>query len=224
MSRWVPRVALALVGAAVLAAIVSISIGEEGPMPPVEGSQAAQRLYGGIEQDGNSLGPADAPVTISIFNDLQCTDCADYQLATVPELVEHLVRDGDARLELRHRPVGQTPTTLAAVAATAAGEQGVEWQFAHLVALNLDQVRDSGVDEAFLERVAASIPGPQFDEERWERDRDDPETEARVETDDELGAELGVAAPAVVVDVPGGMRDLEDPSPAEIEAAVEEVR
>jgi protein-disulfide isomerase len=223
--RWVPLLVLGLIGAAILAAIVSISVGEKGPERPVEGADAVQRLYGGIEQQGDSLGSPDAPVTISIFNDLQCTDCAEYQLETVPRLVENLVREGDARLELRNRPVGQTPTTLAAVAAAAAGEQGMEWQFAHLVLLNLDQVRTSGVDDEFLERVAGSVPGPEFDVERWQRDREDPEIEARVESDDELGAELGVAAPSVVVDGPGGTEQLEDaPSPAEIEQAVEAVR
>ena len=223
--RWVPLLVLGLIGAAILAAIVSISVGEKGPARPVEGADAVQRRYGGIEQQGDSLGSPDAPVTISIFNDLQCTDCAEYQLETVPRLVENLVREGDARLELRNRPVGQTPTTLAAVAAAAAGEQGMEWQFAHLVFLNLDQVRTSGVDDEFLERVAGSVPGPEFDVERWQRDREDPEIEARVESDDELGAELGVAAPSVVVDGPGGTEQLEDaPSPAEIEQAVEAVR
>jgi protein-disulfide isomerase len=223
--RWVPLLVLGLIGAAILAAIVSISVGEKGPAPPVEGSGAAQRLYGGIEQQGDSLGSPDAPVTISIFNDLQCTDCAEYQLETVPRLVEDMVREGDARLELRNRPVGQTPTTLAAVAAAAAGEQGMEWQFAHLVLLNLDQVQTSGVDDEFLERVAGSVPGPEFDVEQWQRDREDPEIEARVTSDDELGAELRVAAPAVVVDGPGGTEQLEDaPSPADIERAVEEVR
>src|SRR5918996_3140049 len=112
--------ALGVIGAAILAAIISISVGEEGTEAPVEGSEAAQRLFGGIEQDGNSLGSPDDPVTISIFNDLQCTDCADYQLEVVPALVDEVVRDDEARLELRHRPVGQTPTTLAAVAAPPA--------------------------------------------------------------------------------------------------------
>lgn len=223
--RWVPILALGVIGAAILAAIISISIGEEGPDAPVEGSQAAQRLFGGIEQDGNSLGSPDAPVTISIFNDIQCTDCAEYQLEVVPALVDDEVREGEARLELRHRPVGQTPTTEAAVAATAAGEQGAEWQYAHLVLLNIDQAEAGGVDDEFLERVAGSVPGPRFDLERWRRDRSDPETVARVEADDELGAELGLAAPSVVVDGPGGTTQLrEAPSREEIEAAVDEVR
>lgn len=216
---------LGLIGAAILAAIVSISIGERGPAPPVEGSQAVQRLYGGIEQDGDSLGSPDAPVTISIFNDLQCPDCGTYQLEIVPALVEDLVRPGEARLELRHFSLGPRQTTEAALAATAAGEQGAQWQYAHLVYLNLDQVETSGVDDAFLERVAAAIPGPEFDEEEWAEDRDSPQVADRVAADAELAAELRLPAmPAAVVDGRGGSVRLEQSPPLdEIEASVEEV-
>jgi protein-disulfide isomerase len=223
--RWVPLLVLGLIGAAILAAIVSISVGEKGPAPPVEGSEAAQRLYGGIEQQGDSLGSPDAPVTISIFNDLQCTDCADYHLGTVPELVERLVRPGEARLEFRHFSIGPRQTTAAALAATAAGEQGAEWQYAHLVFLNVDDVRVGGVTPRFLRRVAAAVPGPQFDEERWSDDLESPQVEARVQSDAELATELRLPAmPAVVVDGPGGTRELDEaPSLARIEAAVEEV-
>ncbi len=223
-SRLIPIAGLSLGAAALIAAIVSLSIGQKGPAPPIEGSGVVQRIYGGLEQQGATLGDPDAPVSISIFNDLQCTECADYQLETVPRLVEDLVREGDARLEFRNRPVGQSPTTLAGVAATAAGEQGVEWQYAHLVFLNLDQAKTSGITDEFLQRVAESIPGPEFDLAQWRRDRDDPETEARAESDDELGASLRVAAPSVVVDGPGGTRELRDaPSVEAIEAAVRQV-
>jgi len=226
MPRWVPRVALALVGAAVLAAIVSISIGEEGPAGPVEGSEAVQRLYGGIAQEGSSLGSPDAPVTISLFNDVQCPECGAYQLEIVPELVEDLVRPGRARLELRQFSIGPRAVTEGALAATAAGEQGTGWQYAHLLFLNLDQAETSGVDDELLERVAAAVPGPEFDEDRWARDLDSPEVAARVEADAELAAELRLPAmPAVIVDGPGGTRQLEQEPPLEeIEAAVEAVR
>lgn len=224
-SRWVPLVGLGLVGAALLAIIVSISVGEKGPAPPVEGADTVQRLYGGIHQEGASLGEPDAPVTVSIFNDLQCTDCAIYHLETVPALVEDLVRTDQARVELRHFSIGQKETVLAAFGAVAAGEQGAQWQFAHLFYLNQDQVRTSGVSDEFLERVAAAIPSPEFDEDQWVRDRTSPEVEARVEADAELAAELRLPAmPAALVDGPGGTRQLEEsPSVAEIEAAVDEV-
>ena len=132
-SRLIPLVGLSLAAAGVLTAIVFISVGEHTEEPPVEGVETVQRLYGGLEQDGDALGDPDAPVTISIFDDLQCTDCADYYLATVPPLIEDLVRPGDARLEFRHRSLGQKETTLAAFAAAAAGVQDYQWQYIHLV-------------------------------------------------------------------------------------------
>jgi protein-disulfide isomerase len=225
MSRWVPRVALAVVGAAIVAAIVSISIGEEGPAAPAEGSEAVQRLYGGIEQEGSSLGSPDAPVTISVFNDVQCPECGEYQLEIVPKLVEDLVRPGDARLDLRHFSIGPRQITEGALATAAAAEQGAGWQFAHLMFLNLDQVGTS-VDDKFLERVAAAVPGPEFDEDRWARDRDSAQVQAEVDADAELAAELRLPAmPAVIVDGPRGTRELvEEPPLDEIEAAVDEVR
>ena len=223
--RWVPIVGLSLAAAALLTAIVFISVGEEGPLPPVEGADAVQRLFGGVDQDGDELGDPDAPVTVSIFNDLQCTDCADWQLETIPPLVEGLVRPGDAKLEFRHRAIGSKAVTASAVAATAAGLQDYEWTYAHLVFLNQDDIETSGVTDQFLERVAQTIPAPEFDYERWKEDRDSPEVQAEVESDDELAAELGLAAPAAVVDGPGGNIALGDyPSVSDIEAAAAEVR
>ena len=224
-SRLVPLIGLGVAAAALLVAIVFIAVGEEGPAAPVSGADTVQRLFGGIEQDGDALGSADAPVTVSIFNDLQCTDCADYHLQTVPDLVEDLVRTDDARLELRHRSLGSRETTLAAYAATAAGEQDNQWQYAHLVFLNQDQIRTEGVTDEFLERVAEAVPAPEFDVGQWETDLDAPEVQSRVESDAQLALDLRLtAAPAVVVEGPGGTRELEDfPSVAEIEAAVEEV-
>ena len=227
-SRLVPLIGLTLAGAAVLTAIIFIAIGEKGPAPPVEGADTVQRLFGGIEQDGDALGEAGAPVTLSIFNDLQCTDCANYHLETVPPLVEALVRPGDARLEFRHRAIGQKVVTEAALAAAAAGLQDNAWQFIHLTFLNQEQVEVSGTSDQFsgefLERVAEAIPAPEFDVDRWESDRNSPEVLAQVESDDQTAVDLGVASPAVVVEGPEGSVTLEDyPSVSEIEAAVAEV-
>jgi protein-disulfide isomerase len=224
-SRAVPLAGLAIGTVAVVTAIVFIAVGERGPAPPVEGADDVQRLFGGIEQDGDALGDPEAAVTVSIFNDLQCTDCADYHLETIPELVEDVVRPGIARLEFRNRSLGQKETTLAAFAATAAGEQDNAWQYVHLVFLNQDQVRTEGVSDEFLERVAEAVPSPEFDVGRWESDVDSPDVAARVEADVQLALDLRLtAAPAAVVEGPGGTRELEDsPSVAVLEAAVHEV-
>ena len=224
-SRLLPLGGLLVAGAAILTAIVFISIGERGPAPPLEGADAAQRLFGGIDQDGASLGDPDAPVTVSFFNDLQCTDCADYHLEVVPALVDRLVRPGEARLDFRHRSLGQNETTLAAFGATAAGEQDYQWQYVHLLFLNQEQALAQGITEEFLERVAETIPSPGFDLAQWEADTDSPQVASVVESDARTALDLRLtAAPAAVVEGPEGSVELQDsPSEAEIEAAVAEV-
>lgn len=180
-------------------------------------------VIGGIAQEGAALGSPAAPVTISIFNDLQCPDCADYQLRIVPPLVRDLVRPGEARLELRHFSIGrQQSTTIAAIAAAAAGEQSRQWQFAHLFYLNIEEAGVS-LDEAYLRAVAASAG---LDITGWMEARESPEVAAAVEADAGLALDLRLPAePAAVVDGPGGTRQLvEEPSAEEIAAAAEAVR
>ena len=132
-------------------------------------------------------------------------------------------RTGSARLELRHFSVAGRETTLAALAATAAGEQGRQWQFADLFVRNQELAQERGVTEELLREVAEAVPELEVSE--WEEDFEAPRTVARVEADGALAADLRLPAePAVVVSGPGGQRELPDsPSREEIEAAIAEI-
>jgi protein-disulfide isomerase len=179
-----------------------------------------QELFGGIEQDGAYVGPADAAVTITVFTDLRCPSCGTYQLDEIDPLVEEYARTGEARLELRHFSLGPEETTLAAEAATAAGEQGRQWQYADLLFRNIE-VAGSEVDDEFLREVAESVP--ELDLDQWDQDRDSPQVAARVESDAQTAADLRLpgTGPAVVVTGPGGQQELDDyPPREEIEKAV----
>ena len=128
--RWVPRLLLGLGAVALSAAIVSISVGTGGPkVIRLTGGDAVQELLGGIQEDGADLGPPDAPITISVFTDLQCSTCDDYEIQTVDPLIEEYARTGKAQFEFRNYSLGQAETTKAAYAAVAAGQQDREWQF-----------------------------------------------------------------------------------------------
>ena len=224
MSPWIPRALLAVGVVAIGAAVVSIAVGEGGPRPQdVGGVNESQRIFGGIEQEDDAVGPADADVTVSVFNDLQCSACATYHLDTVVPLVESYARTGEARVELRHFSIAPNDTTLAAIAAEAAGAQGRQWQFADLFFRNQELARQRGVDDALLDEVAGAVP--QLEVEEWEAAYDSPESEEAVRADAMLASELELPAePAVVVDGPGGTRTLtESPTLEEIEAALAEV-
>ena len=224
MSPWVPRVGLALLAAGLIGAIVTIAVGEGGPQPQdVGGVNDVQGLFGGVEQEDATLGSEDAAVTVTVFNDLQCTDCADFQLEQVDPLIDEYVRTDDVSFELRHFAISGHDTVRAAYAATAAGEQGRQWQYADLFLRNQDLAADGGVTDELLRELAESVPELETDE--WEEDLDSEEVAARVEDDARLAAELKLPAePAVVVSGPSGEETLIDtPTRAEIDAAIQKV-
>jgi protein-disulfide isomerase len=217
----VPRLLLGAVAVGLLAAIVSISVGEGGPQKiKIKGTEQVQELIAGIAQDGPYLGPSDAEVTIAVFNDLQCRSCADYELQTVDPLIEEYARRGQARLEFHNFSLGQTDTTKAAYAVTAAGQQDREWQYVDLFFRNQDEAPQQTVTEEFLDDIGNAIPD--FDLDAWKEARDSAEVKARVESDVKLAIDLRLPAqPAIVVTGPNGTRQLDDkPSQTDVEAAV----
>jgi protein-disulfide isomerase len=216
--------ALVAAGLAVTVAIVFIAVGEGGRRLEITGANETQRLLGGILQDGNELGSPDAPVTITYYTDLQCEPCAEYHFATIPPLVEALVRDGDAKLELRHYSTSENETSIAAYAATSAGLQERQWQYAHLFFRNLDQAVDGRITEDLLRGVAGAVL--ELDDSDWEAGIDSEQVRSRVDADAALAIELLLPAePAMIVEGPGGTRKLtRSPALEEIEAAAAEVR
>ncbi len=221
-SRWVPRLLLGAGAIALFAAIVSISVGTGGPQViKLRGANQVQELLGGIEEDGADLGPADAPVTISVFNDLQCSSCDDYEVHTVDPLIERFARAGRAKFEFHNYSLGQAETTKAAFAATAAGEQDREWQFVDLFFRNQDAAPANTVSDEFLNNIGNAIT--ELDLDTWRRAMDSEEVKARVDADGQLAADYGlrVNGPSIVVEGPGGTKVLQEaPSQQEVEDAV----
>jgi protein-disulfide isomerase len=224
-SPWLPRLLLGVGVVGLFAAIVSLSIGEGGPEKiAIEGASETQQLIAGIPQDGADLGPTDASVTLTVFSDLQCPSCADYELETVNPLIEEYARTRQARLEFHHISLQEAETTKAAYAAAAAGEQDREWQYIDLLFRNQDEAPANTVSDEFLEDVGSAIPN--FDLDAWKEARDSTEVRDRVEADARLAADLDLAitGPAVVVSGPGGSEVLQgSPSKEEIDAAVSAV-
>ena len=217
-----PRLLLGAGAVGLIAAIVAIAVGTGGPkVIKLKGGDQVQELVGGIQQDGADLGPPSAPVTISVFNDLQCSTCDDYEIHTVDPLIEEYARSGEAKLEFHNYSLGQAETTKAAYAATAAGQQDREWQFVETFFRNHNAAPGGMVSEEFLNNIVNSITD--LDRDTWQRDMESPEVKARVDADAQLAADYGlrVNGPSIVVEGPGGTKVLQDaPTQQEVEAAV----
>jgi protein-disulfide isomerase len=208
----------------VLGAIVSLSVGTGGPQSAaIGGVNDVQRIFGGVEQDDAFIGSHDAPTTITVFNDLQCAPCADYEINTIDPLVEEYARGDDVRLEFRHFSLAPNDTTLAAIAAEAAGLQARQWQYLDTFFRNIEATKTRPIDDKFLREVAEAVP--QLDVDLWERDYNDPATKELVTEDAALAFDLKLPAqPAVVVTGPGGEVTLiEEPDRTAIEDAIDQV-
>lgn len=223
-SRWIPLTILSVAGIGLLAAIVSLSVGEHREEKfTISGSGEVQELVGGIPQLGDRLGSDDAPITIDVFNDIQCTRCADYQREVIDPLINDYVRPGDAQMIFRHYPLGGKPVTLGGVAAEAAGQQDRQWQFIEVFIRNLDQVPAEGVTQEFLNEIASATPKLEVTD--WEQAMQSDEAEQAATAGNDLGTKLKITAnPAVVVTGASGSEELDDaPGIDDIEAAIDSV-
>jgi len=222
--------ALAITLGALGYAIVSISTQKAGPaVVHLAGISEAQEIFGGVPQEGDRLGSSDAPVTIQVFNDLQCSSCQEAFLGTIPPLVNTYVRNGEVKLLYRHYSNSESAQELGFYGAEAAAQQGYGWQYTYLFFRNQDEAKKFGIDQDFLDSVAGGIE--ELNEPEWlayleANGGSDGAISQKLQGYDELGSGLGIrTGQAMILNGPQGTQTLQDsPSLSEIEAAIEAVK
>jgi protein-disulfide isomerase len=155
-------------------------------------------LYAAAADDirpANALGPANAPVTVEFFSDMQCPQCARYE----PMVKSLKTEFGDkVRMVLRHCPLtGHAHSMLAACAAEAAANQGKFWEMADALYKTQWMWGNAPAPRAMLVDQAKEL-GLNLD--RFQKDLDSPECHDRVVDDLDYGRDHGVkGAPSVLV-------------------------
>jgi protein-disulfide isomerase len=132
-----PRRSLARIRAiAVLTASLLALAGCASSKPSTVGGEPA-----GEPKNFRALGPADAPVTLVEYTDMQCPYCAAYARKTFPELKRLYIDKGKVRYESRDLPLSFHAFALpAAIAARCAGEQGKYWPYRDVLAQRQDEL------------------------------------------------------------------------------------
>jgi protein-disulfide isomerase len=180
----------------------------------IAGISEAQEIFGGVPQEGDRLGSSDAPVTMQLFNDIQCSNCSEDFLASIPALTEKYARPGDVKILYRHYSNSESPTELGFFGAEAAADQGYGWQYIYLFFRNQDEAERFGVDQNFLDSVAGGIEElnfPEWKENLEEEGGPDGAISKRLEADEELGRGLGIRyGQAAIVTGPNGTRTIQD--------------
>lgn len=194
----------------------------------VQGIAEAQELFGGVPQEGDRLGSDDAPVTIQVFNDIQCSSCREDFLGTIPPLMEKYVRPGHVKLLWRHYSNSESPQELGFYGAEAAAEQGYGWQFIYLFFRTQEEAnrfRTPKLFEGFEKSIAGGVE--ELEIEEWDHELETAKAsgspiQKRLERYEELGRSLGIrVGQGMVVSGPNGTEVLQEgPGPAEVEKAI----
>jgi protein-disulfide isomerase len=153
MSHLSRRLLVALGASAVLVA-AGIAVSSSGGAKPHITIVPASATFRGIPEHDGVLGDPQAPSTLTEFVDLQCPICAAASKQTLPWLVQHYVRTGKVKLQLRTLHFIGPDSERAARVAAGAERQGRLWPFIEAF-YAAQRTENSGyVTDAFLRSVA----------------------------------------------------------------------
>jgi protein-disulfide isomerase len=97
---------------------------------PGGGGDEAVSTFAGVPQHGDTLGRAGAPVTLIVFEDPQCPYCKQWNLGTLPTVVDRYVRTGRIKIVYRGIVVIGENSVAGLRAVYAAGVQDKLWNMA----------------------------------------------------------------------------------------------
>jgi protein-disulfide isomerase len=84
-------------------------------------------IFAGVPQHGETLGKADAPVTMTVFEDPQCPYCREWNIDTLQTVVDNYVRTGKIKLVYRGIPIIGVRSIVGLLAIYSAGDQNKLW-------------------------------------------------------------------------------------------------
>ena len=126
----------AAVGAAALVAVVLIVASSGGSdsstttTTAAAGSPTTKALFAGIPQQGDTIGGPGAPATLTVYEDPQCPYCQQWNLNTLPTVLDTFVRAGRVKLVYHGIEIIGPNSTDGLRAIYAAGAQNKLWTFA----------------------------------------------------------------------------------------------
>ena len=138
-------------------ATASFSLPAVGTPAPADATPGSSEPGWNVEGEGRRLGPAEASVSMAIWNDLSCRDCRQWSNETLLELLTREIAIDQANLTL-YDYIDDDESALAARATWAADQQGSFWNF-YLAAHDLDSEGGPGANGpiAFTRDLAIQI-------------------------------------------------------------------
>jgi protein-disulfide isomerase len=152
--------------------------------------------------DGLSLGDPDAPVTIDVFEDFQCSACWRFTENIEPLVIQNLVATGKARYVFHNYSFldgngagSNGESDQAANASMCANEQGKFWEMHSILYANWNGENQGNFGDRRLAAMAESIG---LDMSAFNACFGANKYEAEVQADFDLGQEMGVSGTPTV--------------------------
>lgn len=193
--------ALAMVGSLAAGVILSslsggagsnASAGDQSGQPAYDTPREAEDDLGLARRaadDPAAMGDVDAPLVLIEYADYRCQYCGVFNRETLPTIVKEYVDAGKIRFEWRDLPLLGEQSTDAAVAARAAGEQGLFWEYHDAVYADAPERGQLDVTRETLLDWAQEVGVP--DMAQFEKDLEDPQLLELVRADAREGQEIG---------------------------------
>jgi protein-disulfide isomerase len=205
--------AIAIAAAGALVAVALIGRGDSGE--PATETPVVD--LSGIPQEGRTLGPATAEVTLIEWADPQCPACRVYTEEFFPTVVDEYVRPGRVNTEFRGFPFIGDDSVKAYRFLLAAGEQNRLWDLQEALYRHQGGENDGWVSDDLIRELAGEIDGLDVDQLFV-----DAESEEVVAEADGAGA---VAQAAGIQGTPTLQIAIGDEAPYDIQVAnVEQLR
>jgi protein-disulfide isomerase len=213
---------LRLLAIVILAAIVAFAL--LVLLSQISGGEGeVQELLADVPQEGTTLGSEDAPVTIYLYEDLQCPVCARLTRETLPDLIASYVEPGEVKVVSETIAILGPDSIPAAGAALAAGEQDRYWEYSTLFFLNQRRENSGYVTDEFLTNIAEETQG--LDVNQWNETRESGSFESELDAAQARARDEGVeGTPTLVITGPQGTKKLVGAVPIDqVAAAIDEV-
>ena len=138
---------------------------EAGKLKDVKQVEA---FFTGIPQNGNTLGDAAAPVTITEYGDLRCPVCKQFALSTENAMIGTFVKPGKATFVYRIWPILGPDSVSATQCAIAAQQQNKLFEYQDLWYRNQQDENTDYATPAFCDGIAKALGlnMAQFDKDR----------------------------------------------------------
>jgi protein-disulfide isomerase len=227
--------------AAIIVIVVAIVVSSSGgsstakvskPTSPQARSAATavNALLAGIPQNGNVLGSPSAKVTVTEYGDLVCPVCRDFALSSEDQLIKQDVRTGKVKLvykalETASATANNSMFVPSQVAALAAGQQKLGWNYIELFYQEQGDETQPYVTNGYLQGLASQISGLNLP--NWQAARNDSSFAAQVTSDEQQAAGAGYnSTPTIVASGPKGQAQpiIGDPqSFSQLQSAISQV-